>query len=338
MNDPTSSPPVGILEFQPVLKRMRWGGRRLGTVLGKPLGDGDDYAESWEVSCHRDGLSVVRGGPFDGRTLQSLVREQPAAILGDERRSDEFLLLIKLLDANDRLSLQVHPNDEQAAKLQPGENGKTEAWVILDSTPDSRLFVGLKPGVDRDRLRQSLEDGTVAGCLHSFPVSPGDCVFVHAGTLHAIGESILLAEVQQSSNVTFRLHDWGRLGTDGRPRPLHVEEALAVIDFARGPVDPVTPRVISEPKPRTELLVNCPYFEMRRHTATTAFELASPGTFRVLMVLRGAAEIVADDDRRRLVAGRTLLVPACCGTVQVVPEGAAGVTVLDVVSGVFGSA
>jgi mannose-6-phosphate isomerase len=337
MNVPASSQSIELLEFAPVLKRMRWGGRRLETVLGKPLGEGNDYAESWEVSCHPDGLSVIRGGPFDGRTLRSVVREQPEAVLGRRRNGDEFPLLIKLLDANDRLSVQVHPNDEQAAALHAGENGKTEAWVILESQPESLLFAGLKPAIDRERFRQSIEDGTVADCLHSFPVSPGDCVFVPAGTVHAIGEGILLAEVQQSSNLTFRIHDWGRLGTDGQPRPLHVDEALACIDFTRGPVDPVSPRVISESEPRTELLVSCPYFEMRRHTATTTFELPPRDSFRVLMVLHGAAEIIAGDDRRRLVTGRTVLSPACCGAVRVVPEGDAGVVVLDVASGVFHS-
>jgi len=359
MTEPASSPAVGLLEFHPVLKRMRWGGRRLETVLGKPIGEESDYAESWEVSCHPDGLSVIRGGPFDGRTLQALVEEHPEAVLGPRRvrsdrlqpvkgpaeaghyehpahrRGDEFPLLIKLLDAGDRLSVQVHPDDEQAAAFQPGENGKTEAWVILDAAPHSLLFAGLKPGVDRDRFRESIADGTVAESLHSFRVSPGDCVYVPAGTVHAIGEGILLAEVQQSSNLTFRLYDWGRLGSDGKPRPLHVDEALACIDFTRGPVDPVSPRVISESDPRSELLVRCPYFEMRRHTATTPFELATEESLRVLMVVEGSAEITAGDDRRRLGKGRTLLVPACCGSVRIAPDGGAAV-VLDV-SGVFES-
>jgi mannose-6-phosphate isomerase len=337
MNGPALSRPVGLLEFPPVLKRMRWGGRRLGTVLGKQFGEGDDYAESWEVSCHPDGLSVVRGGPFDGRTLQSLVREFPEAILGSNRRGDEFPLLIKLLDASDRLSVQVHPDDDQAAAFQPGENGKTEAWVILDAAADSLLYAGLKPGVDRDRFRESIADGTVADCLHGYRVSPGDCVFVPAGTVHAIGEGILLAEVQQSSNLTFRIHDWGRLGRDGEPRPLHVDEALACIDFTRGPVAPVSPRVITEANPRSELLVSCPYFEMRRHTATSPFELATGGSFRVLLVLEGSAEVTAGDDRCRLGKGNTLLAPASCESVRIAPKGGA-VVVLDVSSGVFESA
>jgi mannose-6-phosphate isomerase len=323
----------GLLQLGPVLKRLRWGGRRLQTALGKPLGDGEDYAESWEVSCHPDGLSVVNGGPFDGQSLQSLVAQFPQAILGDRRRGDEFPLLVKFLDVNDRLSVQVHPDDEQARRFRPGEKGKTEAWVILDAQPGSLLFVGLKPGVDCDRLQRSLEEGTVAECLHSFPVAAGDSVFVPAGTVHAIGEGMLLAEVQQSSNRTFRLFDWGRLDADGRPRPLHIDEALACIDFSRGPVDPVTPVVLSEANPRTERLVCCPYFDMRRHTADSAFSIPSAGSFHVLMALEGNVTVASGEDRVLLPKGQTVLVPACCESVTVFPENGPA-TLLDAFPGV----
>lgn len=309
-----------ILEFEPVLKRIRWGGRRLGTVLNKPIGNETDYAESWEVSCHSNGPSVIANGPFAGRTLQKFVEQCPDELLGTTRRDDAFPLLIKFLDATDRLSVQVHPDDAQASQFEPGANGKTEAWVILDAEPDSRLYVGLKEGVDVDRLRAALEAGNVEDCLHTITVQPGDCVFIPAGTVHAIGEGILLAEVQQSSDITFRLYDWGRVGTDGQPRELHIEEAISCIDFNRGPVDPVAPRVDSTASPRMETLVESEYFTMRRHTSDTAFDLPPVQSFRVLMTLGGAGVVSVDGAESRLSQGKTVLIPACAERPRIDPD------------------
>ena len=172
------------LQFHPVLKRIRWGGRRLGTVLGKPIGDANDYAESWEIAdCGAD-QSTVAEGPFEGWTVSRLVAAEPTALFGSDRGPSHFPLLIKFLDCNDRLSVQVHPNDEQARRIGRGENGKTEAWLILEARPDSRVYAGLKPGVDRRSLERHLDAGTVEECLHSFPARAGDCVFVPAGTVH----------------------------------------------------------------------------------------------------------------------------------------------------------
>ncbi len=194
-------------------------------------------------------------------------------LCGTERRLHQFPLLVQFLDASDRLSVQVHPNDVQARFFDPNENGKTEAWVILDAKPDSRIYAGLKRSLDPFRLQRHLAAGTVEECLHSYAVRAGDCVFIPAGTVHAIGEGILLAEVQQSSDLTFRLHDWGRLGMDGQPRPLHVEESLACIDFDRGPVDPVVSRLQNG---ATEELVSSEFFTLRRHTTHDSF--CSPTT------------------------------------------------------------
>ena len=320
---------LGILEFEPVLKRIRWGGRRLGTVLGKRLGNESDYAESWEVSCHPNGPSIVANGPFAGRTLQQLAEQFPDELLGTTRRSDAFPLLIKFLDATDRLSVQVHPDDERAKQFEPGANGKTEAWVILDAEPDSRLYVGLKEGVDAGRLRRALDAGDVEDCLHTIAVQPGDCVFIPAGTVHAIGEGILLAEVQQSSDITFRLYDWGRVGADGKPRELHIDEAMTCIDFDRGPVDAVVPRVESEANPTTETLVASDYFTMRRHSSNVTFTLPPVYSFRVLMTIQGTATLQERTSRIPMSVGTSLLIPASCGPVEIQP-GDDGVAVLDV--------
>lgn len=298
------------LQFHPILKRIRWGGRRLGTMLGKPIGDEPDYAESWEVSCHAHGESVVAGGPHDGETLKNLIREFPEAILGEGTGIERFPLLVKFLDASDRLSVQVHPNDAQAIQYDAEENGKTEAWVILAAEPGSRLYVGLNEGVTPDQLRDCLTNGTVESCLHTIEVSAGDCVFIPAGTVHAIGEGILLAEIQQSSDLTFRLYDWGRLGTDGKPRALHIEDAIACTDFERGPVHPVQPRVETADGVARERLVECPQFVMNRLRTGSSIGFDPDGRFHVVMVVQGTARMHSGDLAKSLPTGQTVLLPA----------------------------
>jgi mannose-6-phosphate isomerase len=317
------------LQFHPVLKRIRWGGRRLGTVLGQPIGDANDYAESWEIAdCGAD-QSTVAEGPFEGWTLSRLVAAEPAALFGSDRGPSHFPLLIKFLDCNDRLSVQVHPNDEQARRMGRGENGKTEAWLILESRPDSRVYAGLKPGVDRRSLERHLDAGTVEECLHSFPARAGDCVFVPAGTVHALGEGILLTEAQQSSNVTFRLFDWGRVGPDGKPRELHRQESLACIDFDRGPVNPVVPRVVANGLAQVEELVQSQYFALRRHTFSQPITIEPNRKFRILMPLAGQMDLRADGYQKQLRLGNTLLVPASAPSLTLSPSGTASLLVIE---------
>ena len=215
--------PLYPLRFEPIFRRYLWGGRRLGTVLGKPIGEGSDYAESWEVVDHGADQSRVAFGPLAGTTLGELVREHGHELLGRHHPQPQFPLLIKLLDAQQKLSVQVHPNDEQAARLDTPDYGKTEAWVVLAAEPGSRIYAGLKRGFDRPALERELNRGTCELCLHHFEPRVGDCVFLPAGTVHALGGGLLIAEVQQSSDTTYRLFDWNRVGPDGRPRALHIE-------------------------------------------------------------------------------------------------------------------
>jgi mannose-6-phosphate isomerase len=312
------------LQFRPILKRMRWGGRRLGTLLNKSLGEGSDYAESWEIAdCGGDQTTVV-GGPYQGWTLRRLVETHGTALLGLQSAADHFPLLIKFLDAHDRLSLQVHPNDEQARRLGRGPRGKTEAWLVLFAEPHARLFTGLKSGVDRAAFLRSLDQNRIEECLHGYEVHPGDCVHVPAGTVHAIGEGVVLAEIQQASDVTFRIDDWGRLDADGKPRALHREEALECIDFERGPVDPVTPHVHPDSEHQVEDLVACPYFELHRHKVTSSWQLPADERFRILMPLEGHLEVHSGDWRRTVGLGNTLLIPACLEDVSVAATRSSG--------------
>ncbi len=303
------------LRFRPLLKRIRWGGTRLGHVLHKPIGPERDYAESWEVCDHGADQSVVDGGDWDGLTLRQLITHHGLELCGPGRRLKQFPLLVKFLDATDRLSVQVHPNDVQARFFTPDENGKTEAWIILDAQPESVIYAGLKRGIDQFRLERHLANGTVEQCLHSYSVRAGDCVFIPAGTVHAIGEGILLAEVQQSSDLTFRLHDWGRLGNDGKPRPLHIEESLVCIDFDRGPVAPVVPRPLTSSSPKSigttsEELVANEFFVLHRHTMHGQTWFRSDNRFHVVLVLGGEGVLSCHDVEHPLTVGTTLLMPA----------------------------
>ncbi|REJ73765.1 MAG: mannose-6-phosphate isomerase [Planctomycetota bacterium] len=298
------------LQFEPIIKRARWGGRRLHNVLNKTLGPESDYAESWEIADHGVDQSRVTDGPLASRTLHELVMHENSALLGRHAGLQQFPLLVKLLDARDRLSVQVHPDDALARRFDPTENGKTEAWVVIDAEPGSRLYVGLRPGVDAAQVRAALSENRLEECLHSLPVRSGDAVFVPAGTVHAIGEGIMLAEVQQSSDLTFRLYDWGRMGSDGRPRPLHIEQAMQCIDFQRGPTCVVQPTVISEDPGLSEELVRCDHFVIRRHTLKRTFSFADDERFHVLIVLNGSVRLRSGDTALDVSLGQTVLLPA----------------------------
>ena len=307
------------MRFEPLLKRIRWGGRRLGTLLGKAIGPEADYAESWEIADHADGQSCVADGPFAGMTLSNLIRTHGSDLLGRHAGLTQFPLLIKFLDATDWLSLQVHPDDQLARTYSTSENGKTEAWVIIDAQPGSRICAGLNEGVTEDELRASLQTGTTEELLHFVSVAAGDCLFIPAGTVHAIGPGIVLAEVQQQSNLTFRLHDWGRVDSTGSPRAIHVAESLACTNFARGPVSSVHPVIMSDSSHSFEELIRCDYFVIRRHQSTDSFRLADDDRFRILMTLDGEGSIETTAGTATFSKCSTLLVPACAHNIRIVP-------------------
>ena len=306
------------LHFLPIIKRIRWGGRRLGERLGKPIGEGGDYAESWEVVDHGDDQSVVAEGSLEGQALSSLVAGRGDELFGPGRGRDQFPLLIKFLDASDRLSVQVHPDDALAKRHDPVENGKTEAWVILDAEPSAVLWCGLKNGVTESQMRDALASDTVASLLHEVAVRPGDCVFIPAGTVHAIGEGILLAEVQQSSDLTFRYYDWGRVGADGNPRELHIDESMEATDWLRGPVDPVVPQPMSGADgSRTERLVGCDYFTLSRHIIDSDFAAPDDGRLHVYMALSGTGTLTGEEGPIAMPTGKTVVLPAVRDAVSI---------------------
>ena len=305
------------LRLIPLFRRYLWGGRRLETVLGKALPPGGDYAESWEVVDHGNDQSIVAAGPLSGMTLDQLCREQGRAIFGRNDPLPRFPLLFKFLDAQRDLSVQVHPNDEQAARLVPPDLGKTEAWVVLAAEPGSKLYTGLRPGIDRQTLASAIERGEVGQCLHRFEPRVGDAIFIPAGTVHAIGAGLVIAEIQQSSDTTFRLFDWNRVDTYGQPRPLHIQEALDVIDFDRGPVEPEPPELTNDTA--TERLVQCEKFILDRHSIDDPIEIDNDERFHIISVIEGAVELTKDPAGCPLRVGETVLLPASRDTTRIVP-------------------
>jgi mannose-6-phosphate isomerase len=301
------------LLVRPLYRRYLWGGRRFASVFGRDLPAGDDFAESWQIVDRGDDQSVVAAGPLAGWTLGRLVRERGDELLGRHAGLPAFPLLFKFLDAARDLSVQVHPDDALAARLDPPDLGKTEAWVVVEARAGARIYAGLRTGVDAAGLAAALRSGRCDEVLHAFEPRAGDCVFIPAGTVHAIGAGLLVAEIQQSSDVTFRLFDWNRVGPDGRPRTLHIEQGLeAVTRF--GPVDPAPPRPTDDPA--VSRLVACDYFLLDRVAPAADvnhWDVGGDDRCHLVAVLSGRATFAGQADVPTLGAGDCSLVPASLG-------------------------
>jgi mannose-6-phosphate isomerase len=299
------------LVFTPWLRPAIWGSRRLATHLSKPLSEiGDAWGESWEISVHPAHQSRVAEGPHTGTLLEHLCRDHPKELFGESwKTATSFPWLIKYLDANDWLSVQVHPDDERAPLLANEPLGKTEAWVVLAVTPGAKIYAGLKAGVDRKQFASVLGSSAVRECLHEVEPKVGDCFFYKAGTVHAVGGGVLLAEVQQSSDATLRIYDWDRVGSDGKPRTLHVGAALEAIDYKLGPVEPI--------RTESELLVSCKYFRLMRKRITGSATWPAAKQMSVVMVLDGDVELMGGEKYfRGFKKGETVLLPGSCGDLQ----------------------
>lgn len=314
------------LRFEPILRHLIWGGRRLGTVLHKPIGEGSDYAESWELADYHDQVSVVKNGPLAGTTLRELLHSRPIELLGPAIGArDQFPLMVKFIDAREDLSVQVHPDDEKGRRLA-GDNGKTEAWLVLGADPGSVIYAGLRPGVGPDEFRRAIESGTVEPLLHRFPARPGDAILIEAGTVHAIGAGVLLAEVQQMSDATFRVFDWNRVGADGKPRELHIDQAMESIDFGRGPVDPMKTHIDDLGGAGTrERLPDSRYFALERWRLHEPIWIQQTDRFTILVGLEGDIKLETVGGPVPLQAGQTVLVPAAVKECRLVPRGEAAV-------------
>ncbi len=314
------------LPMSPYLRTLVWGGDRLAGY-GKAVRPGDKVGESWEISGHRDGLSRVASGPLAGRTLPELIAEFGADLVGTAVPLDRpFPLLVKLIDAAEQLSVQVHPSDAYCAAHKLPDPGKPEAWYILEAAPGARIWKGLLPGTTRGKFEQLLAAGRLQECLRSFPAAAGDCIDLPAGVIHAIGAGILMAEVQQTSDLTYRAFDWNRVGLDGKPRQLHVREALETIDFASlGGADfGDKVRPTTEPLPgggrRLRLVAN-DKFEMEALELSAAHAIpADAARFSCVLVVDGAVKMEAGQWSERAGKGTSVLLPAAAGEVILAPE------------------
>ncbi|TWU01328.1 type I phosphomannose isomerase catalytic subunit [Stieleria varia] len=307
------TPTQNVLRFHPLFKQTIWGGRRLGTSLNKPIGTASDYAESWEIVDHGVDQSVVSHGQLAGASLSDLAQSHAAWLLGtrnggpnDRSPGLAFPLLLKYLDCNRVLSVQVHPDDDYGATMPVPDKGKTEAWYIVASLPDSLVYAGLKPGVDRQALADAIQAGETESVLHSFHPQPGDCIFIPAGTVHALGAGLLVAEIQQSSDTTFRLFDWNRMGTDGKPRPLHIRESLDVSDYSSGPVSATRS---DRARDGWQDLVRCDKF-LLQSLETGSQSLGGDDQFHILTVPRGNATLTCGDETHVILTGESILLPA----------------------------
>jgi mannose-6-phosphate isomerase len=314
--------PLYPLRFEPIYQYRLWGGRRLANLLSAPLPGDGPIGEAWILSDRDDYSSVVACGPLKGQTLGQLLKHWPEQLLGKlAGQFRRFPLLLKFLDVRSVLSVQVHPSDRQTDYLPAGEHGKTEAWVVLESDAESRIYAGLKPATTADTLRRAIASRTVADHLASFTPKPGDGVFVQAGTVHSLGD-VVVFEVQENSDVTFRLYDWDHVDAKtGRARPLQVDQAMACIDFAQGAIGPVVP-VVEEVKPvLRERLFLCEQFGLWRLSGESPFMVGAAETPRVLVCIAGDGQLEHDGEDYAVRKGDVLLLPAVVGACLFRPRG-----------------
>ena len=316
------------LRFAPIFQYRLWGGRRLANWLSAPLPAGL-VGEAWLLSDREDHASRVTNGSLKGRTISALLDEFPEQLMGGlAKRFPRFPLLLKLLDAREMLSIQVHPSDSDARLVPAGETGKTEAWVVLETGKDGRIYDGLKPGTTALDLRRALTDGTIAENLRSLSPKRGDAVFIPAGTVHSLGD-VVVFEIQQNSDVTFRLYDWDRVdGKTGQPRELQVDQAFSCIDFKEAPAAvgaavPGTATYI-----RRERLFQCDHFELWRLSGQSPFTVGAAGVPRILVCIDGAGQIVHGGVTHAVGKGDVFLLPAQVGVSAFQPRG--GVTLFEI--------
>ncbi len=300
------------LTFHPIFKERVWGGRNLERLYGKSLPPGVPIGESWEISDRPGDVSVIANGPLAGRDLRWLMENHAAELLGTAKsESGRFPLLIKILDAQEKLSLQVHPPAAVAAQL--GGEPKTEMWYITQAAPGAELYVGLRRGITRAEFEQRIRDGSVADCFHRIPVKAGDAMFLPSGRMHAIGAGLVIFEIQQNSDTTYRVFDWNRVGLDGQPRELHIAQSLASIDFNDYEPGLIEPRASAEASWSSRVLVDAPLFDVSLHRLRSTRVIATnrPAALNVVGVLAGRLRVEAEGRPVELRPGEFCLLPAC---------------------------
>ncbi len=314
------------LKFRGIFKKTPWGGNRIGRLFKKKVPPGGSIGEFWEIADRNDDNSIITNGVYKDMPLHKLMDGPEASdMLGYEYRrmhrdENRFPLLVKLIDTSERLSLQVHPDDSYVrANEPPGDSGKMEAWYIIHTEPEAWIVRGLRPGTTREGLESSLQDSILEECLNFLPVSPGDVIFIPPGILHTIGPGIVLLEVQQNSDITYRLFDWGST------RELHTEKALDVINFAPPAGcrhDKMQPTLLSPPPRKRELLLECEKFVLESLELNAPYDIADMRTFHILTVIVGSGKITyGQSETIDIHAGESVLIPAALEAYNLCPEG-----------------
>ncbi|WP_027340806.1 type I phosphomannose isomerase catalytic subunit [Halonatronum saccharophilum] len=308
------------LKFEPIYKNKVWGGRNLSRLFDRNLPEGL-IGESWEIAAHQNSISIIKNGSLAGKSLMEAISLEREKILGKGAKEPyykNFPLLIKILDANDNLSVQVHPDDKYAKENEGGELGKTEMWYVIDAVKGSKLVCGLKSEVGKKRFVELIKEGNLAKGLVEIEVKAGDVIYIPSGTVHSIGEGIVIAEIQQNSDTTYRVYDWNRIDQNGNLRELHIESALDVINFEKEAERKVEGLSIREEGYLKKILVASPYFitelvEVNNRYIGDTFK----ESFHILMALEGEGSVLYQEEEIELKSGETILVPAYLGSYEV---------------------
>lgn len=323
------------LSFRPIPRPKVWGGNRLKSLLGRDFPVEEKIGESWEISDHGREISIVDSGRLAGHSLNELVRKRGGELMGKalaRRHKARFPLLVKLIDTGETLSVQVHPSDKDAKRLNPpaGGLGKAEAWYVLHAEPDAVMYHGLHEDVTRESLKEMLEKNEIERALRKFLVKQGDVLFCPPGTVHAVGKGLVLVEVQQTSDTTLRIFDWGRAQDPKNPRPLHIKESLEVITFGKQPPEKVRPAPIVASPWKRERIVACDKFGVElwhfhretsvpQHGAGPSIDTANANGFEILTCVGGKATICAGHVTHELMFGGSVLIPAAVDSWTIVP-------------------
>jgi mannose-6-phosphate isomerase len=316
--------PIYPLRFDPISQYRLWGGRRLADWIDQPLPGEGPIGEAWLLSDREDFPSRVSQGPLRGQTIAELISQSPTYLLGRlYPRFQRFPLLLKFLDVSAMLSVQVHPSDAYPGLIPEGETGKTEGWIVLEAGPTSRIYAGLKPGVTAEDLR-TLSMKTVDDCLASFRPERGQNVLVEAGTVHSLGDGIVVLEVQQNSDITFRLYDWDHIDPELHgPRPLQIDQALQCIDMRQRIIRPVTPTVETAMPVRRERVLDCAHFRAWHISSLESFDVGIDDAPTVLVCVQGGGAVQYDGRNFEMTKGAVLLLPAAAGICRFRPDGPA---------------
>lgn len=311
------------LKFKPILKPLIWGGEKIAPFKGIET-DLHNIGESWEISCVPDNVSVVENGPLAGKPLTELIAEYKGRLVGKanyEKNGTEFPLLVKFIDARQDLSIQVHPDDSMALRKHNQQNGKTEMWYVISTGEGAHLMSGLSRKITPEEYVRRIEDHTITDVLHDYKLTPGDVFFLPAGRIHSIGAGSFIAEIQQTSDLTYRIYDFGRVGLDGKPRQLHTELAKEAIDYTV--LDDYQTHY-TEKKNEETLLVSCKYFTTSLIWTDRNFvkDLSALDSFLIIICTEGKGEIADNEGNRESIRrGETVLIPASTTSVEFIPDG-----------------